>query len=153
MLPETESPGESGQGLPPSSFACLHSGAWATPRPAPEGRAPLCLQERRGQTHPDREVSRRPWQVHASSSEGERPTPPGRSGQSGSLGTLSGRCLCRTGLGGDHRDYTGSARVSGICFQVFAFSSQSPHTWPTSTKCRPSSTQTVKTRTGKARCS
>ena len=70
MLLETELPGESGQGLPPSSSGCLRSGAWATPRPAPEGRAPLCLQERRGQTHPDHEVSRQPRQVHTSSSEG-----------------------------------------------------------------------------------
>lgn len=35
----------------------------------------------------------------------------------------------------------------------FAFSLPSPHIWPTSIKCRPFSTRTVKTRTGKGCCS
>ena len=53
MLPETETVTQRVRSGAPSLLLCVSS-CWGTapPRPAPEGRAPLCLQEHRGQTHP-----------------------------------------------------------------------------------------------------
>lgn len=42
---------------------------------------------------------------------------------------------------------------SCLWFRVCVFSFPSPHIWPTSTKCRPFSIPTAKTRTGKELCS
>ena len=62
------SPGESGQGLPPSS-ACLHAGAQRPLVQPLKVEHPSASRSTEGRHTPDREVSRRPWQVHASSSE------------------------------------------------------------------------------------
>ena len=63
------SPGESGQGLPPSSSACLRAGARRRLVQPLKVEHPSASRSTEGRHTPDSEVSRRPWQVHASSSE------------------------------------------------------------------------------------
>lgn len=142
MLPETrDCHRRVRSGLPPSSSVCA-VGPRAPPHPALEGKAHLCLRDTEDR-RPDREVSRRPWQVMPTPQVRKAPSS-GRGGQStpcqwGGVGTRKLRRIVHECL---------ASVVKCLPFLPKAHT----HLADFSKCTRPSSIQTVKTRTGKGRC-